>query len=80
MAPKAKKKSTTPATAEITFIGGQYNNKTLRMICPTPPFIVLAKGTELYVRVDPEGVVDATYKFTDNWQEYETYRDSFSRY
>lgn len=76
---KTKKKASLPTTATIVFVGGGYDKQTLRMVYPTPQFIVLGKGTELYARIDPVGIVDATYQFTNDWKEYEEYRDKVNK-
>jgi hypothetical protein len=30
-------------------------------------------GTELYERMDPPGVVEATYRFTEDWTQYRVF-------
>lgn len=54
----------------ISFIGGSYDKKQLQLVYPTPHFVVLGFGTELYERLDPPGVVEATYKLADDWSAY----------
>jgi len=76
---KTKKKASLPTTAMIAFVGGRYDKQTLRMVHPTPQFIVLGKGTELYARIDPVGIVDATYQFTNDWEGYKEYRDKVNK-
>jgi len=73
---KPNKKTAQPTTADITFIGGQYDKKTIRFIYPTPQYIVMSKGTELYKRLDPTGVVDANYQITTNWEEYKPQKET----
>jgi len=73
---KTTKKTPQPTTADITFIGGQYDKRTLRFVYPTPEYLVMSKGTELYKRLDPTGVVDANYKITTNWEEYEQTKET----
>jgi hypothetical protein len=76
---KTTKKSRLPTTAIILFLGGEYDKQTLRMVYPTPQFIVLSKGTELYNRIDPVGIVDATYQLTNDWKEYEEYQAKLNK-
>jgi len=72
MAPKAKKpKKGEVKQATINFIGGKYDGRSLGFVYPTPEWLVLSMGTELYRRMDPPGVVDAKYQFTDDWDEYQ---------
>lgn len=66
----AKKSETKHAT--VTFIGGEYDGRSMGFVYPTPEWLVLSMGTELYRRVDPPGVIDAKYRFTDDWDEYRT--------
>jgi hypothetical protein len=79
MKPKEKKpkKKTEITTADITFIGGTLDKRTLRFIHPTPQYLVMHKGTELYKRLDPTGVVDANYQHTTNWEEYTPSKEPF---
>lgn len=72
MKPKEKKspRKTEITTADITFIGGTLDKRTLRFVCPTPQYLVMHKGTELYKRLDSSGVVDANYQYTTDWEEY----------
>lgn len=76
---KTTKKSSLPTTAMIVFLGGKYDRQTLRMVYPTPQFIVLSKGTELYTRIDSVGVVDATYQLTNDWKGYEEYEAKLNK-
>lgn len=55
---------------EIKLIGGSFDGKTFRVIFPSPKYLILAMGRELYERQDPGIVVEATYRYTDNWAPY----------
>jgi len=83
MAPKANNKKRQSVThATLSFIGGSYNNRTLTVVYPSPEYLVLDMGRELYERQDPPGVVDATYKFNPSWEKYELWlaeRDALYR-
>lgn len=70
-----RKRKTTIDVAEITFIGGNYNKRTLVFTYPTPKYLLMSFGSELYVRQDPEGVVDSTYVLEDDWTEYNKYSE-----
>jgi hypothetical protein len=76
MAPKvAKEKKAKPKKGEIkqatvSFEGGLYNGRKLDVMYPSPQWLVLSMGTELYERMDPPGVVEATYRFTEDWTQY----------
>ena len=75
MATKANSKSKTKRQsvnhATLSFIGGSYNNRTLTIVYPSPEYLVLDMGRELYERQDPPGIVDAVYKFNSSWENYE---------
>lgn len=58
---------------EIELVGGSYDGKKFGVVFPTPKYLVLAMGTELYERQDPDIVVEATYRYTDNWDEYKSW-------
>lgn len=84
MASKANNKTKTKSVnhATLSFIGGSYNNRTLTVVYPSPEYLVLDLGRELYERQDPPGIVDATYKFNPSWEKYElwlTGRDGLYR-
>lgn len=70
----AKKKTTSKNKAEtkceIELSGGKYDGQKFGVVFPTPKYIVLSMGTELYERQDPDIVMDATYRYTDNWAAY----------
>jgi|APGre2960657404_1045060.scaffolds.fasta_scaffold00959_7 hypothetical protein len=66
----AQRKPTTIDKAEIKLVGGSYNKKTLTMKYPTPRFIVLGFGLELYERDAPPEVVECSYKLQTDWSEY----------
>jgi len=67
---KTSSKSKVETRCEIDFVGGNYDGKTLGMVFPTPKYIVLSMGTELYERQDPDMVMEATYRYTNNWDGY----------
>jgi hypothetical protein len=68
---KSTSKSKTESRAEIDLIGGSYDGRKFGVVFPTPKYIVLGFGTELYERQDPDIVIDATYRYTDDWATYE---------
>ena len=70
---KTSSKSKVETKCEIDFVGGKYDGKTLGMVFPTPKYIVLSMGTELYERQDPDMVMEATYRYTDNWDGYKNH-------
>ena len=67
---KATSKNKSESKAEIDLVGGSYDGKKFGVVFPTPKYIVLGLGTELYERQDPDIVIDATYRYTDNWAPY----------
>ena len=67
---KTSSKSKVETRCEIDFVWGNYDCKTLGMVFPTPKYIVLSMGTELYERQDPDIVMEATYRYTNNWDGY----------
>lgn len=67
---KSTSKSKAESRAEIDLIGGSYDGKKFGVVFPTPKYIVLGFGTELYERQDLDIVIDATYRYTDNWPAY----------
>lgn len=67
---KTTSRSKTETRCEVEFIGGKYDKKKLGVVFPTPKYLVLSLGTELYERQDPDIVMDATYRYTDNWDTY----------
>lgn len=73
-AKQPKKKSTSKnkseSRTEIDLVGGSYDGKKFGVVFPTPKYIVLGFGTELYERQDPDIVIDATYRYTDDWATY----------
>jgi hypothetical protein len=76
MAPKAKsnknatKKKNEIRQATVSFVDGKYDGRKLDIIYPSPEWLVLSMGTELYRRVDPPVVIEATYKLVEDWSEY----------
>lgn len=71
--PKATSKSKTETKCEIELVGGKYDGKKLGVVFPTPKYLVLSMATELYERQDPDIVIDATYRYTDNWDAYKAW-------
>lgn len=67
---KTTSKNKAETKCEIEIIGGKYDGQTFGAVFPTPKYIVLSMGTELYERQDPDIVMDATYRYTDNWAPY----------
>jgi hypothetical protein len=67
---KSTSKSRAESRTEIDLVGGSYDKKKFGVVFPTPKYIVLNMGTELYERQDPDIVMDATYRYTDNWDTY----------
>ena len=67
---KSTSKSKSQFRCEINLEGGSYNGKKFGVVFPTPKYILLAMATELYERQDPDIVVEATYRYTDNWDAY----------
>ena len=67
---KSTSKSKAESRAEIDLVGGSYDDKKFGVVFPTPKYIVLGFGTELYERQDLDIVIDATYRYTDNWPAY----------
>jgi hypothetical protein len=67
---KTTSRNKSESKCEVEFVGGKYNGKTLCIVFPSPKYLVLSMGTELYERQDPDIVLDATYRYTDNWDTY----------
>lgn len=67
---KTTSRSKEETKCEIDLIGGRYDGQKFGIVFPSPKYIVLSMGTELYERQDPDIVVDATYRYTDNWAAY----------
>lgn len=67
---KSTSKSKLESKAEIDLVGGSYDGKKFGVVFPTPKYIVLGLGRELYLRQDPDIVIDATYRYTDDWATY----------
>lgn len=59
---------------QISLVGGTLDGKRFGVVFPTPKYLVLEMGKELYERQDPDTVVEATYRYTDNWAKYENWR------
>lgn len=67
---KTTSKNKTETKCEIDLVGGKYDGQKFGVVFPTPKYIVLSMGTELYERQDPDIVMDATYRYTDDWASY----------
>lgn len=68
-----KKKNNSEIKCEIALIGGSYNGKKFGIVFPSPKYLVLGMGLELYERQSPDTVIEATYRYTDNWDNYKKY-------
>jgi hypothetical protein len=55
---------------EVSLVGGSCDKQTMCIVFPSPKYLVLAMGRELYKRQDDDNVLDATYRYTDNWDDY----------
>jgi hypothetical protein len=64
----ATKKTTSKPTnrIEITFLGGSFDGKELEFVYPTPEYLVMNRGLDLYKRVN-----STQYKYQADWSEYE---------
>lgn len=67
---KRRSASKTESKCDIELVGGQYDGKSICIVFPSPKYLVLSMGTELYERQDPANVLEATYRYTDNWATY----------
>ena len=76
---KTSSRSKVETKCEVEFIGGNYHGVTLGMVFPTPKYIVLSKGLELYERQDPDMIMEATYRYTDNWDDYKKHLEERAR-
>ena len=74
-AQKSTSKSRTESRCEISLVGGSYNGKQFSIVFPSPKYLVLGMGLELYERQDPDIVIEATYRYTDNWDNYKKYSE-----
>ena len=61
-----KVSSKTPTRIDITFIGGSFDGKELEFVYPTPEYLVMNRGQDLYRRVS-----STQYKYQIDWSEYE---------
>lgn len=77
---KVTSKNKTETKCEIELVGGNYDGQTFGVVFPTPKYIVLSMGTELYERQDPDIVMDATYRYTDNWASYKEWLKEQAHY
>lgn len=60
---------------EIDLVGGSYDGKKFGIVFPSPKYLVLGMGLELYERQSPDRVMEATYRYTDNWDNYKKYSE-----
>lgn len=72
---KSRASNKAETKAEINLLGGEYDGKSICIAFPSPRFLVLSMGKELYVREDDDRVVEATYRYTDDWSEYQAFLD-----
>lgn len=62
----AKKAATkTVNRIDITFLGGSFDGREMEFVYPTPEYLVMNRGLDLYKRVNPK-----QYKFQADWSEY----------
>lgn len=61
-----KASSKTPTRIDITFIGGSFDGKELEFVYPTPEYLVMNRGQDLYKRAN-----STQYKYQADWSEYE---------
>jgi len=64
------KKNRSEFKCEVNLIGGSYDGKQFGIVSPSPKYLVLGMGLELYERQSPDTVIEATYRHTDNWDDY----------
>lgn len=50
---------------EITFLGGSFDGREMEFVYPTPEYLVMNLGRDLYKRVN-----STEYKFQTDWSEY----------
>lgn len=67
---KSTSASKTETRCEIDLVGGKYDGQKFGIVFPSPKYLVLSMGLELYERQDPDMIMDATYRYTDNWDAY----------
>ena len=48
---------------EIDLVGGSYDGKKFGIVFPSPKYLVLGMGLELYERQSPDTVMEATYRY-----------------
>lgn len=62
----AKKASTKIVNRiEITFLGGSFDGREMEFVYPTPEYLVMNRGLDLYKRVN-----STQYKYQPDWTEY----------
>lgn len=50
---------------EITFMGGSFDGREVEFVYPTPEYLVMNRGLDLYKRVN-----STQYKYQPDWSEY----------
>lgn len=63
----ATKKATTKIVnrIDITFLGGSFDGREMEFVYPTPEYLVMNLGRDLYKRVST-----TQYEFQPDWSEY----------
>ena len=61
-----KASSKTPNRIDITFIGGAFDGREMEFVYPTPEYLAMNRGQDLYRRVS-----STQYKYQTDWSEYE---------
>lgn len=63
----ATKKATTKIVnrIDITFLGGSFDGREMEFVYPTPEYLVMSLGRDLYKRVST-----TQYEFQPDWSEY----------
>lgn len=63
----ATKKSATKIVnrVDITFLGGSFDGREMEFVYPTPEYLVMNLGRDLYKRVSK-----TQYEFQSDWSEY----------
>ena len=50
---------------DITFLGGSFDGREMEFVYPTPEYLVMNRGLDLYKRVN-----STQYKYEADWSEY----------
>lgn len=50
---------------DITFLGGSFDGREMEFVYPTPEYLVMNRGLDLYKRVN-----STQYKYQSDWTEY----------